>query len=256
MRRFGALGCFLPVFKNGSPRLRSIAANHSLGSEIIGSSSTPSGTRRTRTASPSKRNSRGSRTAWLRPLRNNFATPLLAIGALLSMVYTMNLYQWQEAGWDRRMARTKNLLQVQRLQLRIHQERIVKLRHFAPALAKNGQQPRRKWLAPLERQARHVSDDQRKLLRADVAREWNSVQAGAAYRRITEQRINGNVSFAPPLRQPRIFQDGKHQSGISRLFHFHIFNGGGNRRGGRQRSTHAERQRGQIFDSRTDGNIS
>src|SRR6266852_3589185 len=103
MRRFGALGCFLPVFKNGSPRLRSIAANHFAVSEIIGSSRRPSGTRRTRTASPSKRNSFGSRTAWLRPLRNNFATPLLAIGALLSMVYTMNLYQWQEAdgtgGW-------------------------------------------------------------------------------------------------------------------------------------------------------------
>src|SRR5437588_325998 len=93
MRRFGALGCFLPVFKNGSPRLRSIAANHSLGSVIIGSSSTPSGTRRTRTVSPSNRNSRGSRTAWLRPLRNSLATPLLPMGHLCSIVYTRNLYQ-------------------------------------------------------------------------------------------------------------------------------------------------------------------
>src|SRR5579859_1788262 len=77
--RRGARGCFRPPFSKGSPPIRSIAANHSLGSEIIGSSKTPSGTRRTRTLSPSKRNSRGSRTAWLRPFRNNFATPLFAM---------------------------------------------------------------------------------------------------------------------------------------------------------------------------------
>src|SRR5260370_9354399 len=87
MRRFGALGCFLPLFKKGFTTLRSIAGNHPLGSEIIGSSRTPSGTRRTRTASPSKRNSRGSRTAWLRPFLKNLATPLLPMVASNDGIY-------------------------------------------------------------------------------------------------------------------------------------------------------------------------
>src|SRR6267378_931837 len=56
-------------------------------------------------------------------------------------------------------------LAVQRLQLRIHQKRVVKLRHFAPALAQHRQQPRRERLMPLHRQAGHIADDEGKLLR-------------------------------------------------------------------------------------------
>src|SRR5882724_9118976 len=90
-------------------------------------------------------------------------------------------------------------LDVQRLQLRIHQERIVELRHLAPAFSENRQQPCRKRLVPLKRQAGHVSDNQRKLIRSDVAGHRNGVQSRAAHRRITQQRINGKVSFAPAL---------------------------------------------------------
>jgi len=60
-------------------------------------------------------------------------------------------------------------LDIQRLQLRIHQEWVIKLRHLAPALAENGQQPRRQRLMPFVRQAGHISNNQRKLLRGNVA---------------------------------------------------------------------------------------
>jgi hypothetical protein len=53
-------------------------ANHSLTSEIRGLSTAASPTRRTRTCLPSNRNSCGSRTAWLRPLRKSLATIFLA----------------------------------------------------------------------------------------------------------------------------------------------------------------------------------
>src|SRR5258708_39514745 len=39
------------------------------------------------TSVPSKRKSRGSRTAWLRPLRNNLATPVSAMGNFLLIKY-------------------------------------------------------------------------------------------------------------------------------------------------------------------------
>src|SRR5579863_7419299 len=71
---------------NGSELRRSSSANHSRGSEISGSSKTPSGTTRIRTSWPSKRNSRGSLTAWLRPLRKSLAIPLLAIGRFASII--------------------------------------------------------------------------------------------------------------------------------------------------------------------------
>jgi hypothetical protein len=90
--RRGVAGCFLPSFINDRALTRSSSANHLATSGINVSSRTPSGTRRTRTLSPSNRNSRGSRTAWLRPLRNSFATPLLSTGHQRSRVYTINLY--------------------------------------------------------------------------------------------------------------------------------------------------------------------
>jgi len=58
--------------KSLGPALSS-RANHSLASST-GSSKTPVLTRRTCTFSPRNRNSLGNLTAWLRPLRNSFAT--------------------------------------------------------------------------------------------------------------------------------------------------------------------------------------
>src|SRR5256885_2684626 len=97
--------------------------------------------------------------------------------------------------------RGESSIAVERLQLGIYQERIVELRHFAPAFAKNREQSCRKWFVPLECQAGHVADDEGKLLGADVPGERNGVQARATHRRITEQGVNGKVSFAPPLGQ-------------------------------------------------------
>src|SRR6266852_4080041 len=149
----------------------------------------------------------------------------------------------------------KTSLAEQWLELGVHQERVVKFGHFAPALAKNRQQPRRKRFVPFHRQARHVPDNQRKLLGADVPRQRNGVQARAAHGRVTEQRIDGNESFSPALRQPRIFQDWQHQSGVARLLHFDVLDRRRNRRRRRQRSAHSERVRRQILDGRTDGNV-
>ena len=55
---------------------------------------------------------------------------------------------------------TEVSLHIQRLQLGVHEKWIIELRHFAPAFAKNWQQPRGKWFVPFHGQARHVSDDQ------------------------------------------------------------------------------------------------
>src|SRR6267378_5775188 len=146
-------------------------------------------------------------------------------------------------------------LLIQRLYLRIHQKRVVELRHFPPAFTKNRQQPRGERFVPLERQAGHVSDDEREFFRTYVAGQGNSVEARAAHRRITEQRINRNMPFAPALRQPRILQDRQHQTRVACLFYFDVLNCRGNRRCRRQRSTHADRLRGQIFDRGSDGSI-
>src|SRR5277367_5490008 len=58
---------------------------------MIGSSKMPSGTTRMRTSSPSKRNSRGRRTAWLRPLRKSLAS--FGIGRSWEIVYIHDIYQ-------------------------------------------------------------------------------------------------------------------------------------------------------------------
>src|SRR5216683_4565202 len=72
-------------------------ANHSLASST-GSSKTPVLTRRTCTFSPRNRNSLGNLTAWLRPLRNSFATTRSAIATSLrreppgsQMIYTQSI---------------------------------------------------------------------------------------------------------------------------------------------------------------------
>src|ERR1017187_10135012 len=84
LRRGGA-GWFLPLPRNFPSLTRSSAANHSPASEISGSRRSPSASRRTRTWLPSKRNSRGSRTAWLRPLRNSLAIPVSDIRQFLPL---------------------------------------------------------------------------------------------------------------------------------------------------------------------------
>src|SRR5258706_12659265 len=96
------------------------------------------------------------------------------------------------------LLRTYNLqlkasLDVQRLQLRIHQEGIIEVRHFAPPPSEHRKQPRRERLVPFHCQARPVSNNQRKLVRADVSGQRNGMESPSAHRRITEQRINRNM---------------------------------------------------------------
>src|ERR1019366_6729926 len=85
--RRGVAVWFLPLPRNCPSLTRSSSANHSPGSAISGSRRTPSASRRTRTWLPSKRNSRGSRTAWLRPLRNSLAIPGAGIRRFLRQQY-------------------------------------------------------------------------------------------------------------------------------------------------------------------------
>lgn len=87
--RLGGFGCLRPFGNSCSASNRLNSASHSAGSEGIGSSNTPPATFRTRTLSPSKRNSFGRRTAWLLPFRNNFATLLFA----MPKVYTKSICQ-------------------------------------------------------------------------------------------------------------------------------------------------------------------
>src|SRR5450759_1821527 len=64
---------------NGAGPNRSSSANHSATSVNIGSTRTPRPARRTRTRSPSNLNSRGRRTAWLRPLRKSLAVVVIEV---------------------------------------------------------------------------------------------------------------------------------------------------------------------------------
>src|SRR5260370_46460 len=80
--------------KSGSAGTFLSAASHSSGSSITGSSTTLFPERRIRTLSPLKRNSCGSRTAWLLPLRNNLANWLIFDSK--SGVYTYYIY-WSSA---------------------------------------------------------------------------------------------------------------------------------------------------------------
>src|SRR5215472_8563934 len=75
---------------NGSAANRSSSAYHSSTSVNIGSTSTPRPALRTRTRSPSNLNSRGRRTAWLRPFRNNLAVRITS--SSFQPVYTTSLY--------------------------------------------------------------------------------------------------------------------------------------------------------------------
>ena len=95
--RLGTTGWLRLFFMNGSELSRSNSANHLGGSEVNGSNRTPSATCRIRTRSPSKRNSRGRRTAWLRPLRKQFGDTGLRHKAPPFHLYTRNLYQEPQA---------------------------------------------------------------------------------------------------------------------------------------------------------------
>jgi len=72
--RMGGFRCLALAGKVPPALSRSNSANHWRTSVTMGSRRTPSLTRRTRTRSPSKRNSLGRRTAWLRPFLKSFAT--------------------------------------------------------------------------------------------------------------------------------------------------------------------------------------
>src|SRR5437867_1637032 len=69
--RFWGLGCWRSAMKSGGNLLR-LLINESQ-ERAAGSRSTPFPDFLMNTRSPSKRNSRGSRTAWLRPFRKSFA---------------------------------------------------------------------------------------------------------------------------------------------------------------------------------------
>src|SRR5450755_3212107 len=94
---------------NGSEFNPSSSSNHRAVSGISGSRSTPCATRRMRTRSPSKRNSRGSRTAWLRPFWNNLATSVFAI--MQSLVkYILTVYITPAMSIPQRLPRLQRVL--------------------------------------------------------------------------------------------------------------------------------------------------
>src|SRR5438445_8647825 len=104
-------------------------------------------------------------------------------GLLLTITVPIPLFFVSVASTDhesqitrRRPARTSSWsLRVERLQLGIHKERIIELRHFTPTLAEDRKEARRKRLVPFHRQTGHVADNQRQVFRANVARERNRV---------------------------------------------------------------------------------
>jgi hypothetical protein len=71
----------------GSDASRSSSANHAATSVTTGSRSTPRPARRTLTRSPSNLNSRGRRTAWLRPFLNSFAVAVTIASSGLYQQY-------------------------------------------------------------------------------------------------------------------------------------------------------------------------
>ncbi len=81
----------LPRAGNGSEFNWSSLRNSSFGSCMRGSRRTPWPTRRIRTRSPSKRNSRGKRTAWLRRFWKSFAMSVLGVEPSLISNFFLNV---------------------------------------------------------------------------------------------------------------------------------------------------------------------
>ena len=89
----------------GSDASRSSSANHAATSVTTGSTSTPRPARRSLTRSPSNLNSRGSRTAWLRPFLNSLAVVL----TIPRLVYTRSIDHLSIRGSMRIGARQKGV---------------------------------------------------------------------------------------------------------------------------------------------------
>src|SRR5437773_302450 len=141
------------------------------------------------------------------------------------------------------------------LECHVDEERAVKLGGFAPTLSGDGQEARGERLVPFDREAGHVRDDQGELIGSGVARQWDGVQPGAAHGGVGEQRVHGNASLGPALREARVFEDRQHQPGVAGLLHFHILYGGGDGGCCGQRAAHAEGLLGQVFDGHADRGV-
>src|SRR5277367_6229022 len=72
----------------------------------------------------------------------------------------------------------------ERLNRCVHKKLTVQLGPVPRTLALHGKQARREWLVPLHGEARHIPDDERKLLRADISGQRYGIKTSAAHRAV------------------------------------------------------------------------
>ena len=83
----------------------------------------------------------------------------------------------------------------------IEQMRILKVGSVSRLLARNWLEARRERLIPFHRQRGNVSEDAFHLIDGDIAGQRNRIEAGAADRRVSEQRVNAVGRLSPALRE-------------------------------------------------------
>src|ERR1019366_1859268 len=137
-----------------------------------------------------------------------------------------------------RRSRTLSLRSVsgQRVNSGVEEVRILKVSLVAWLLVWNWLQSCRQRLVPLRGERRDIGVHSVHLFDGHIAGEWNRIEPGTAYGRVSKQGVNVVSRLGPPLRHQLVFHDRHHQSGIANLFYRYRLDCGGDDTGRGERS--------------------
>src|SRR5579871_2130856 len=132
---------------------------------------------------------------------------------------------------------------------------VVEIGGFAGGFVGDGEEAGGERLLPLEGEGGHVADDEVELLLGGAAGEGHGVEAGAADGAVGEQAVDGDVAFAPALREAFVFEDGNHEAVVAGALDVNVANGGGDSSGGGERAGGAEGLLREFLKSGADGDV-
>src|ERR1039458_3491385 len=117
-----------------------------------------------------------------------------------------------------RRSRTLSLRSVsgQRVNSGVEEVRILKVSLVAWLLVWNWLQSCRQRLVPLRGERRDIGVHSVHLFDGHIAGEWNRIEPGTAYGRVSKQGVNVVSRLGPPLRHQLVFHDRQHQYGIDK----------------------------------------
>src|SRR5277367_952154 len=103
------------------------------------------------------------------------------------------------------------------------------------------------------RRAGGVYDDEFELTAGNIARQRYGYESRAAGGEIIQQRVNGDVAFAPALREYAVFENGQRQGAESHLLEANVVDGAADDAGGRDSFGRADVVAGKAFERGADG---